>query len=275
MYPFTYLRPAFVQEAVDLLSRHPEARPLSGGMTLIPTLKQRLSAPTHLVDLTRLAELQGIERRGSVLRIGAATRHADVARSDCVRQAIPALSDLAASIGDQQVRNRGTIGGSVANSDPAADYPSSLLALKATIVTDRRRIAADEFFLGMFETALAPAEIITAIEFPIPSRSAYVKHRHPASGYAVVGVFIADHAGEARVAVTGAGPCAFRWMEAEARLASSAPSTWGSGLLAQMQPQAEGLNQDLSATADYRAHLVGTLARRALAALQPGALSTD
>lgn len=274
MYSFTYLRPVCVQEVVDLLSRHPEARPLSRGMTLISTLKQQLSAPTHLVDLTRLAESQGIERRGSVLRIGAATRHADVARSDCVRQAIPALSDLAASIGDQEVRNRGTIGGSLANCDPAADYLTSILALKAAIVTDRRRIVADEFFLGMFETALAPAEIITVVEFPIPSGSAYVKHRHRASGYAVVGVIIADHTGEARVTVTGAGACAFRWMKAEARLASSAPSTWDSGLLAQMQSQAEGLNQDFSATEDYRAHLVGTLARRALAALQPGALST-
>ena len=270
MYPFSYVRPASVAEAVDLLTRFPEASPLSGGMTLIPTLKQRLGAPSHLVDLSRLPELQGIARQGEVVRIGAATRHAQVAQSELVRRCIPGLADLAGLIGDQQVRNRGTIGGSVANSDPAADYPAAVLALDATVVTDRRRIAADEFFTGMFETALAPAEIIVAFEFPLPRRSAYLKHRHTASGYAVVGVFIADHPGGPRVAITGAGPRAFRWTAAESALAAQERSAWRAELLAGMQPDATGLNEDASASRAYRAHLCGTLARRALAGLRAG-----
>ncbi|WP_204733579.1 FAD binding domain-containing protein [Hydrogenophaga laconesensis] len=267
MYPFAYLRPASVQEAVDCLARFPDARPLSGGMTLVPTLKQRLSAPSHLVDLSRLPELQGIAQEDGVLRIGAATRHAAVAQSDTVRRCLPALSGLAGLIGDQQVRNRGTMGGSVANSDPAADYPAAVLALKATLITDRRRIESDAFFLGMFETALEPTEILTAIEFRVPDRAAYVKHRHAASGYAVVGVFIADHRGEVRVAVTGAGPCAFRWTAAEERLAACASAGWNAGTLAGMEPDASGFNADATATRAYRAHLVGVLAGRALSAL--------
>ena len=268
MYPFSYVRPASVQEAVDCLSRFPDARPLAGGMTLVPTLKQRLSAPSHLVDLSRLPALQGISQEGGVLRIGAATRHAAVAQSDVVRRCIPALSDLAGLIGDQQVRNRGTLGGSIANSDPAADYPSAVLALKATVVTDRRRIDGDAFFLGMFETALEPTEIVTAVEFRVPDRAAYVKHRHAASGYAVVGVFIADHGGDARVAVTGAAPFAFRWTAAEQRLATSATETWAPDTLAGLEPESSAFNADATATPAYRAHLVGVLAGRALSALR-------
>jgi len=268
MYPFSYVRPTSVQEAVACLSRFPDAKPLSGGMTLIPTLKQRLSAPTHLVDLSRLPELQGIALEGGVLRIGAATRHAVVAQSNLVRRSIPALSDLACLIGDQQVRNRGTMGGSIANSDPAADYPSAVLALKATVITDRRRIAGDDFFVGMFETALAPAEIITAVEFQVPARAVYAKHRHAASGYAVVGVFIAEHWGDARVAVTGAGPCAFRWALAEQRLAAHQRDAWAADLLAGVEPDSSGLTEDSTATRAYRAHLIGTLARRALSDLR-------
>jgi carbon-monoxide dehydrogenase medium subunit len=268
MYPFTYVRPACVQEAVDCLERFPEARPLAGGMTLVPTLKQRLSAPSHLVDLSRLPELQGISLQSGILRIGAATRHAAVAQSEVVRRCIPALSDLAGLIGDQQVRNRGTLGGSIANSDPAADYPSAVLALDATVVTDRRRIGGDAFFVGMFETALEPTEIVTAVEFRVPDRAAYVKHRHAASGYAVVGVFIADHAGDARVAVTGAAPFAFRWTPAEQRLAACTSAAWSPDTLAGLEPESSAFNADGTATPAYRAHLVRVLAGRALSALR-------
>lgn len=267
MYPFSYVRPSSVQEAVDYLSRFPEARPLSGGMTLIPTLKQRLSAPSHLVDLSRLPELQGIVQQDGILRIGAATRHAHVAQSSVVRDCLPALAELAGLIGDQQVRNRGTIGGSIANSDPAADYPSAVLALKATVITDRRRIPGDEFFLGMFETALEPAEIIVALEFSLPSRAAYVKHRHAASGYAVVGVFIAEFDDAVRVAVTGAGPCAFRWVEAEQALAEHPHQISNGELLNGMTPDPTRLNEDITATRAYRAHLTCVLAKQALSAM--------
>ncbi len=266
MYPLTYLRPSTVEQAVAFLRQHPQARPLSGGMTLVPTLKQRLSAPSHLVDLSRLPALQGIARDGEMLRVGAATRHADVASAPDVRTAIPALARLAGLIGDQQVRNRGTLGGSIANNDPGADYPAAVLGLGATVVTDHRRILADDFFTGMFETALAPAEIVTAIEFPVPVHAAYVKHRHPASGFAVVGVFIAATGAQARVAVTGAGPCVFRWAEAEQRLAAVPVAAWTSALLDGIQLAPQQLNEDLGATAAYRAHLAGALARRALAA---------
>lgn len=267
MYPTTYLRPASLAQAVALLDEHPEAKALAGGMTLVPTLKQRLAAPSHLVDVTRLPELQGITLEGGTLRIGAATRHAEVARSPVVRTALPALARLASLIGDQQVRNRGTMGGSLANSDPAADYPAAVLGLGATLVTDRRRIAADAFFLGMFQTALQPSELLVAIELPLPRRAGYEKQPHPASGYAVAGVFVAETSAGVRVAVTGAGPCAFRWSEAEARLSARFGATALEGLL----PSAAGLNDDVSASSDYRAHLVATLARRVLAALEAGA----
>ncbi|HSV79051.1 MAG TPA: xanthine dehydrogenase family protein subunit M, partial [Ramlibacter sp.] len=222
MYPFRYERPRDVAEAVRLLQAHPQARPLSGGMTLVPTLKHRLARPSHLVDLSRLDALRGIACQGKVLRIGAATPHAQVAASPVVRQAIPALAELAGVIGDAQVRQRGTIGGSIANNDPAADYPSAVLGLGATVVTDRRRIAGDAFFTGMFGTALEAGEIVTAVEFPQPLRAAYCKHRHPASGYALVGVFLAETREGVRVAVTGAASCVLRWTAAEARLNAAA-----------------------------------------------------
>jgi carbon-monoxide dehydrogenase medium subunit len=262
MYPFAYLRPRSLAEAAERLAGHPDAKPLAGGMTLLPTLKQRLDAPSHLVDVARLAELHGIALDDRTLRIGAATRHAEVADSALVRQAVPGLATLAGLIGDAQVRNRGTLGGSVANSDPAADYPAALLALAATVVTDRRRLAADDFFTGLFETALDPGELIVAVEFTRPQRSLYAKQRHPASGYAVAGVFIARHDdGAVRVGVTGVGPCAFRWREAEARLGQRFDAAALQGLT--LSPA--GLNEDRSASAGYRAHLVSTLARRALA----------
>jgi carbon-monoxide dehydrogenase medium subunit len=263
MYPFTYARPQSVSDAVAMLGAHPDARPLSGGMTLIPTLKQRLANPSHLIDLSRLPALQGITFEGGLLRIGAATPHAVVAASTTVRGAIPALADLAGVIGDVQVRNRGTIGGSIANNDPAADYPGAMLGLGATIVTNSRRIAADDFFTGMFSTALAADEIVVAVECPQPVRAAYVKHRHAASGYSVCGVFVAAFKNATRVALTGAAPCVMRWYEAEARLVPG--SEWGINMLQGLRLPATNLNHDLGATAPYRAHLAGVMLRRAIA----------
>ncbi|MDX3905215.1 MAG: xanthine dehydrogenase family protein subunit M [Pigmentiphaga sp.] len=266
MYPLSYVRPASLQEALDWLAREPEARPLAGGMTLIPTLKQRLAAPSHLVDLSRLQELRGVSADNGLLRVGAATRHAEVAASAVVRGAIPGLASLAEVIADPQVRNRGTMGGSVANNDPAADYPAAVLGLGATVLTDRRRIAADEFFAGMFETALEPGEVIVGFEFPIPRRSAYAKYRHKATGYAVAGVFIAETAAGPRVAVTGAGPCVFRWQEAEQALAAG-----GIAAVEEAGLDESTLNEDRAGGAAYRANLVRVLTRRAWAALQgPG-----
>jgi carbon-monoxide dehydrogenase medium subunit len=262
MYPFTYARPLTVADAVAMLGAHPDAKPLLGGMTLIPTLKQRLARPSHLIDLSRLPELQGIVFEGGMLRVGAATPHALIASSVIVRQAIPALSVLAGAIGDVQVRSRGTIGGSIANNDPAADYPGAMLGLDATIVTSRRRIAALEFFTGMFSTALAADEIVVAVECPQPLRAAYVKHRHPASGYSVCGVFVAAFEKTTRVAITGAAPCVTRWLEAEARLAPG--SQWTAEMLEGLLLPVDNLNEDLCATAAYRAHLAGVMLRRAV-----------
>jgi carbon-monoxide dehydrogenase medium subunit len=263
VYAIDYVRPGSLEEAVTFLQCHAEARPLSGGMTLIPTLKQRLAAPTHLVDLTGIAELKGIRQEGKVLRIGATTPHADVAGSELVAGAIPALARLAGLIADPQVRNRGTIGGSLANNDPAADYPAAVLALDATVVTNTRRIAADDFFLGMFETALASDELVVALEFPLAERASYVKYRHPASGYAVTGVFVAQRGAEVRVAITGAGPSVFRWREAEAALQRDCSVAALDGVA--MDP-AELLD-DAHAPAPYRANLVQVFTRRAVAAL--------
>lgn len=265
MYPFTYSRPHSVREAVALLGVHCEAKLLAGGMTLVPTLKQRLARPSHLVDVSRLPELTGITFDDGVLRIGAATPHAMAAASPLVRQTIPALAHLAGLIGDAQVRQRGTLGGSIANNDPAADYPGAMLGLGATIVTNRRNIPADEFFTGMFSTALAFDEIVVAVQCPQPRRAVYLKHRHPASGYAVAGVFVADTGGGARVALTGVAPCVMRWPDAERRLAAAAhrapPALEGLSL------SPAQLNEDLGATAAYRAHLAGVLLRRAVTQL--------
>jgi aerobic carbon-monoxide dehydrogenase medium subunit len=263
MYETIYIRPATLAEAVALLGEHEEARPLSGGMTLIPTLKQRLAAPTHLVDLARLPELRGMSAQNGVLRIGAGTLHAAVAASPEVSRAIPALAQLASVIADPQVRNRGTLGGSVANNDPAADYPSAVLALDATVVTSQRRIAADDFFIDTFDTALHPGELITAIEFRIPQRAAYAKYRHPASGYAVAGVFIAQFATGIRVAVTGAGASVFRWTDAENALRQDLCDD----AIAALEVDPSTLPDDPNASDLYRAHLIKTYARRALAAL--------
>jgi carbon-monoxide dehydrogenase medium subunit len=272
MYPFTYSRPQSVADAVALLGAHPAAKPLAGGMTLVPTLKQRLASPSHLVDLSRLSELQGITFADGMLRIGAATPHAVVAESLLVRRVLPALATLASLIGDTQIRHRGTLGGSIANNDPAADYPSAILGLNATIITDRRKIRAEDFFTGMFSTALAPDEIIVAVQCPQPRRAFYIKHRHPASGYAVVGLFMADTSGGARIALTGAAPCVMRWSAAEDRLASA--GDWSHTRFEGLRLPSVDLNDDLGATAAYRAHLAGVLLRRAIAQLSDMAESS-
>jgi len=262
MYDFGYHRPSSAADAAALLAKNSEAKIVAGGMTLIPTLKQRLAQPSDLIDLGGAADLKGIKLEGGGLTIGAMTTHADVARSADVQKTIPALAHLAGGIGDPQVRNRGTIGGSVANSDPAADYPAAVLALGATIRTNKREIKADDFFKGMFETALQDSEIITAIHFPKPEKAGYSKFPNPASRYAIVGVFVAKTAGGLRVAVTGAGPCAFRSKELEAALGGNFSADAAKGV----KVKADGLNNDMHATAAYRAHLVSVMAARAVAA---------
>jgi carbon-monoxide dehydrogenase medium subunit len=262
MYAFAYHHPTNLAGAIAALA-HEDAKLLAGGQTLIPTMKQRLAAPASLVDLRLVAELVGVASEGDILQIGAMTRHADVAGSSVVRAAIPALADLAGGIGDPAVRNRGTIGGSLANNDPAADYPAAVLALGATVVTNARQIAAGDFFRGLFETSLQPDEIITQVRFPIPEKAAYVKFRNPASRYALVGVFVAKTAAGARVAVTGAGDSGvFRVKSFEEAL----DADFSAAALEGRNVPAAGLNADLHADADYRAHLIGVLARRAVAA---------
>ncbi len=262
MQDFGFHRPTDVKGAVGLLKKAKEGKYLGGGQSLIPVMKLGLAAPTDLVSLAALAELRGIRLDGKTLVIGAGTTHAEVAESAEVRKAIPALADLAGHIGDPQVRNRGTIGGSLAHNDPAADYPAAALALAATIQTDRRTLAADAFFQGLFQTALAADEIVTAVRFPVPEKAAYAKFPHPASRFALVGVMVAKGPGGIRVAVTGAGPGVFRSAELEKALASRfAPDA-----LAGVAVPAAGLTSDPYGSAEYRAHLVGVLARRAVAA---------
>jgi len=263
MYALNYVKAKSLKEAAAILAKNPEAKLLAGGMTLIPTMKQRLARPTHVVDIAGLSELRGIVSKGGKLVIGAGTKHHDVATSAVVRKAIPALAGLAAEIGDPQVRNRGTIGGSLANNDPAADYPAAVLGLGATVVSSKRSIAADDYFQGLFATALDAGEVVVRVEFPLPKRAAYSKFHHPASGYAMTGVFIAQTAGGVRVAVTGAGPGVFRWTAAEATLAKSFKPAALEGLAL----DASGLNSDIHADSEYRANLVRVMAKRALAKL--------
>jgi carbon-monoxide dehydrogenase medium subunit len=260
MYDFAYHRPKSVADAVALLKGKEEARPMSGGMTLIPTLKQRLARPSDVVDLGAVKELAGIKVEGDAVVIGGMTRHGDVAASAEVKKVIPALADLAGHIGDPQVRNRGTIGGSVANNDPAADYPAAVVALNATVITNTGKHAADEFFKGLFETALGEGELITAISFPKAEKAAYMKFPNPASRYAMVGVFVAKTAAGVRVAVTGAGPCVFRVKAMEEALSKN----FASDAIKDIKVPADGLNSDIHGSAEYRAHLVGVMARRAV-----------
>jgi aerobic carbon-monoxide dehydrogenase medium subunit len=263
MYNFNYHRPSSVADATALLASHEDAKLLAGGHTYLPTLKQRLAQPSDLIDLGAVAELKGIREEAGGLTIGAMTRHADVAHSDVVKRVIPSLAALAELIGDPQVRNRGTIGGSISNNDPAADYPGALLALGATVRTNKREIPADAFFTGMFETALGRDEIVTAVHFPRPEKGAYAKFPNPASRYSMVGVYVARIGGTVRVAVTGAGPTAFRWVDAENALARDFSAKAIDGLTI----AADGLNSDIHASAEYRAHLIKVMAKRAVEAV--------
>jgi carbon-monoxide dehydrogenase medium subunit len=260
MYSFKYRKAASVEDASAILAARPEAKLLAGGQSLVAAMKLRLADPGEIVDLGAIKELSGIGVSGQTVTIGAMTRHAVVAASGELRQAVPALAALAGGIADRMVRNMGTIGGSLANNDPSADYPAGLLGLGGTVVTNRRRIAADAFFTGMFETALEAGEIITAVEFPVPTRAAYMKFRNPASRYAVVGVFVADFGGSVRVAVTGAGPVVFRVAAMEHALGAS----FTPAAIADIRVPEDGLNSDMHAQADYRAQLVTVMAMRAV-----------
>ncbi len=260
MYEFNYQRPGSLTDAVSSVKSADDATLLAGGQTLLPTLKQRLAMPSDLVDLAGIGELSGISMDGGAVVIGAMTRHADVAASAEVQAKIPALAALAGDIGDRQVRNRGTLGGSIANNDPAADYPAAVLGLGATIRTDRRTIAADDFFIGMFETALEEGELLTAIEFPIPEKAAYCKFENPASRFALAAVFVSKGGDGVRVSVTGAGHSVFRVADMEAALNGEFVASNLEGL----SISSDGLNADMHASADYRAHLVGVLAGRAV-----------
>lgn len=262
MYEFKFSRAKSLAEAAGTVKAGQDARFLAGGQTLIPVLKQRLAAPSDVVDLAAVPGLSGITVSTSAVTIGAMTRHADVAASAEVRRAIPALADLAGGIGDPHVRNRGTMGGSVANNDPAADYPAAVLGLGATVKTDKRTLHADAFFDGLFTTKLEEGEIITSIEFPIPERAGYVKFPHPASRYCLVAVMVSNGPQGIRAAVTGAGQAGvFRCKEIEAALAKSFTAAALEGIKI---PDA-GMMTDIHAAADYRAHLIGVLAKRAVA----------
>ena len=262
MYAFKYHKAGSVADAAAALSRGDDAKLLAGGQSLIAALKLRLSAPSDLIDLGGIKELAGIKLEGGGITIGAMTRHAEVARSAEVQAKIPALASLAGGIGDRMVRNMGTLGGSLAHNDPVADYPAAVLGLNATVNTDRRKIAADDFFKGMFETALDAGEIIVSVSFPLPRRAAYIKFRNPASRYAIVGVMAAETAGGVRVAVTGAASSVFRVAAMERALAAN----WSPDALAGIIVPADKLNADMHASAEYRAHLITVMARRAVQA---------
>ncbi|WP_454719975.1 MULTISPECIES: FAD binding domain-containing protein [Cupriavidus] len=261
MYAFHFERAADARAAVATLKADPDAKFLGGGQSLLAAMKLRLAAPSALVDVSRIAGMAGIRMDHGELVIGAATRHADVADSAEVARAIPALAALAGGIGDRQVRAMGTLGGSLANDDPAACYPAAVLALDATVVTDRRSIAADAFFKGLYETALAPDELITAVRFKVPDQAAYVKFRNPASRFALVGVMVARAGGAVRVAVTGAADSVFRCAPLEQALSASFTPAAARAVTV----DAGRLNADLHASAEYRAHLIPVLAARAVA----------
>ena len=259
MYAFTFERPTTQADAVKLAQAG--GKPLAGGQTLLASMKLRLAAPEQLVDLGAVKDLAGVRQDGDALVIGAMTRHADVASNADVRAMIPALAALAEGIGDKQVRAQGTLGGSVANNDPAADYPAAVLGLGATVITNQREIPADEFFQGLFATALEEGELITAIRFPKPKRAAYMKFRQPASLFALIGVFVAETSDGVRVTVTGGGNGVFRHSAMEAALGKS----FTPDAAAAVGTDAGELNGDLHGSAAYRAHLVGVMAQRAVA----------
>jgi carbon-monoxide dehydrogenase medium subunit len=262
MYAFDYHRPASVADAVSLLKGAGDGVLLAGGMTLIPTLKQRLASPSDVVDLARIDELKGIRQAGDSVVIGAMVTHGEVASSQVVKSVIPSLAELAEMIGDPQVRARGTIGGSIANNDPAADYPAAVVGLNATVHTNKRQIAGGDFFTGMFETALAEDELVTSVSFPKPEKASYAKFPNPASRYAIVGVMVVRTGGGVRVAVTGAAPCVFRSSDMESALAGN----FAASALDGIKVKPDGLNSDIHASAEYRAHLVKVMAQRAVAA---------
>jgi len=262
MHTFAYHRPATVRQAAALLAKK-DTKPLAGGHTLLPALKLRLASVGNLVDLSGVKGLGDIAAKGKSVVLGAMARHAEVAASPSVKKAIPALAKLAGGIGDPHVRHAGTIGGSLANNDPSADYPAAVLALNATIVTNKRKIPADKFFKGLFETALGKGEFIVQVVFPIPKRATYVKFPNPASLFAMVGVFVADHGKDVRVAVTGAGEDGvFRAKDMETALKKN----FSAAALGNIKVSPKGLMSDIHADAEYRAHLVGVIAKRAVAA---------
>lgn len=260
-YTFKYHRPNSLEEAQSLFAGAVEPRFLAGGQTLIPAMKQRLTNPSDLIDLSAIGELAFVVKQGNCIVIGANTLHSEVANSEDIQDAIPALAELAGGIGDPAVRSMGTLGGSLANSDPASDYPAATLGLGATIITTKRRISADAFFFGLFQTALENGEIIRQVEFPVPARTGYAKFPNPASRYAIVGVFVAETPAGIRVAVTGAAPCVFRSTTMEQALTG----WFDPDSLAKVSVDASGLNSDLHASAEYRAHLVTIMAKRAVA----------
>ncbi len=262
MYSFNYQKPASLDDALKAIASAEDGKIMAGGQTLIPTMKQRLAQPSDIIDISAIADLGGIRRDGDNLVIGAMTRHADVAASNEVKSAIPALAALAEGIGDPQVRNRGTLGGSIANADPAADYPAAVVGLCATVTTNSRSIPGDEFFTGLFETALDDNELITSVSFSIPDKAAYAKFDNPASRYAIVGVMVASSSAGVRVAVTGAGPNVFRVEAMEKALSEN----FSADAIAGINVPADGLNSDIHASAEYRAHLVTVMAKRAAAA---------
>jgi len=262
MYNFTYHRPTGLRQAGNMLTKLEDAKLLAGGQTLIPVMKQRLASPANIIDLNGLEGLSGIELKGRSIVIGAMTRHVEVASSDVVRQNLPALADLAEMVGDPHVRHMGTLGGSIANNDPNADYPAACVGLGATIITTKRRLGADEFFKGLFETALEPDEIITRVNFPLAKKAGYIKFRNPASRFALVGVFVSKRGSDIRVAVTGAGASGvFRVAAFEEALKKRFAAKSLDGLTV----PATGLASDIHGSAEYRAHLIGVLAKRAVA----------
>jgi len=264
MYETTYHRASSVDDAAALFAKGKEAKYLSGGQTLIPVMKQRLAQPSDVIDLGKIKELQGVDLSGDTLTIKAATTYYDIMQNADVKKAIPAIAHLTSVLGDPAVRYRGTIGGSIANNDPAADYPAALLALGATVKTNKRSISAEDFFQGLFTTALEDGEIITAVSFPVPAKAGYAKMRHPASRFALTAVFVAQtKSGEIRVAATGASQSGVMRVSA---IEAALKANWSPSALDNVSIPASGLLADIHGTAEYRANLVKVMAQRAVAA---------